>query len=61
MEKNLSEMSIVELKALAYDFMAQIEFSQQNLRNINLELSKRFDVNKSQDFPVIPQGSIQSV
>ena len=36
-------MSIVELKALAYDNLAQIENFQKNLGAINQEISRRIN------------------
>lgn len=41
MDKQLSEMSTVELKALAYDQIGILERSQQNLKFINAEIEKR--------------------
>jgi hypothetical protein len=38
---NIKQMSITELKALAYDQLAQIEMNQANLRAINAEITKR--------------------
>ena len=38
---DITQMSDTDLKALAYDQMAQIELSQANLRAINGELEKR--------------------
>ena len=74
MEKQLSDLTTVELKALAYDQMAQIEFAQNNLRAINQELSKRLNASSNmqqavnskqqpQNHPIdpLPPGSIQVV
>ena len=41
MEKNISEISIETLKAVAYDNLVLIEQSQKNLAIINQELQKR--------------------
>jgi len=41
MEKNIQELSEIELKALAYDALANIEFYQGNLRALNGELARR--------------------
>ena len=45
MEENtkidLWESTIFELKALAYDMLARIEFGQKNLQIINQEIAKR--------------------
>lgn len=38
---DITQMSDTELKALAYDQMAQIELSRSNLQAINAELEKR--------------------
>ncbi len=60
MEKQLSDFSITELKAIAYDQMALIEQCQTNLRSINQELGKRLQPPPNQIDP-LPPGSIQSV
>ena len=41
MEKNLQTMSDIELKALAYDHLAQLQQTQNNLNMINQELARR--------------------
>lgn len=41
MDKQLSEMTLIELKALAYDQIQNIEIAQNNLRFINEEIQKR--------------------
>lgn len=41
MEPNLSTMSVTELKALAYDQLAQSEAIQRNLQVINQEIVKK--------------------
>lgn len=38
---NVTDLSVTELKALAYDQLAQIERNQHNLRMINDEIVKR--------------------
>lgn len=60
MDKQLSELNIIELKAIAYDQLAQIEMAQSNLRAINQELNKRMQaVNQGQQqIPPFPAGSI---
>jgi len=67
MDRQLSEFQTVELKALAYDQLAQIEVAQNNLRAINQELSRRLQSSsvppnsvKSTIDPLIP-GSIQTI
>jgi hypothetical protein len=42
MEKKLSDLTVVELKSLAYDEVAKLENAQQNLRILNQEINKRF-------------------
>ena len=41
MEKKLSDLTVVELKSLAYDELAKLETAQQNLRILNQEIGKR--------------------
>lgn len=41
MEKKLSELTIVELKSLAYDELARLESAQSNLRILNQEIANR--------------------
>lgn len=43
---NLTTMSVVELKALAYDVVAGIEQGQNNLRLINQEIAKKSEPQK---------------
>lgn len=38
---NLGELSIIELKALAYDQIVQLELHQNNLKAVNQELENR--------------------
>lgn len=66
MDKQLSDFTVVELKALAYDQMAQLELCQNNLRVINQELSRRLNPTPPPNTqqPVVepfPPGSIQPV
>ena len=42
MEKKLSDLTVVELKSLAYDELAKHENAQQNLKILNQEINKRF-------------------
>ena len=44
MEKKLSDLTVVELKSLAYDELAKLENAQQNLKILNQEINKRFQV-----------------
>ena len=41
MDKTLAEMTLIELKAMAYDQFALLEQCQQNLQIINAEIAKR--------------------
>lgn len=48
MEKKLSDLTVVELKSLAYDELAKLESAQQNLRVLNQEITKRVQEQKAQ-------------
>ena len=69
MERQLSDLTVVELKALAYDQMAQLDMIQNNLRVINQELSRRLNTGVQGGPPPVqrpaveplPAGSIQAV
>lgn len=69
MDKQLSDLTVVELKALAYDQMAQLEIIQNNLRVLNQELSRRLNTSVTGGSPTVqkptieplPAGSIQAV
>ena len=41
MEKKLSDLTVVELKSLAYDELARLEAAQSNLRVLNQEIGNR--------------------
>ena len=41
MEKKLSDLTVIELKSLAYDELARVDQSQANLRILNQEISNR--------------------
>jgi hypothetical protein len=64
---NISQVNTIELKALAYDQMAQIEMAQANLRTINQELARRAQQQAGGPVPnqppvePLPAGSIQRV
>jgi hypothetical protein len=64
MDKQLSEMSVIELKAVAYDLIANLEMIRNNLNAINQELFKR-QQQEAQPIPpptTIPRvGGIQPV
>jgi hypothetical protein len=55
----MEKLSLIELKALAYDQLVQLENAQSNLKLINLEISKRLSSNQSTSDPI--PGSIQSI
>ena len=38
---DITQKTVTELKALAFDFLVQIEQGQNNLRAINAEIAKR--------------------
>lgn len=65
MENQLSKFTLTELKALAYDQLAQIELSQNNMRLINQEMSNRLQTSNQQQitpkFEPLPVDSIQTV
>ena len=48
MEKKLSDLTVVELKSLAYDELAKLESAQQNLRILNQEIGKRVQEQQAQ-------------
>ena len=48
MEKKLSDLTVVELKSLAYDELAKLENAQQNLRVLNQEIAKRVQEQQAQ-------------
>ena len=47
-QKKISDLTVVELKSIAYDQMAQIENAQNNLKAINQELSARLNPTQTQ-------------
>lgn len=55
MEKKLSDLTVVELKSLAYDELAKLENAQQNLRVLNQEIAKRV-----QEQQQVQQGTFNS-
>jgi hypothetical protein len=63
---SLSNLSVVELKALAYDNLIQLEIAQTNLRAINQELSKKLNTQQNLTPPTptiepFPLGSIKTI
>lgn len=55
MEKKLSDLTVVELKSLAYDELARVEQAQSNLRILNQEIGNR--VQQAQQAQQTQQGS----
>ena len=49
MEKDVSEFTVIELKALAFDLMKQIQFSQNQLGIIEQELIRRAQLPKDDE------------
>lgn len=54
MEKQISEYTVTELKALVYDEMSKVDMCQSNIRFLNQELQRRlnpaaFDAQKQAD------------
>lgn len=48
MEKKISDLTVVELKSLAYDELAKIELCQNNLRALNQEITNRLQPQSNQ-------------
>lgn len=62
MQKQLSDLTIIELKSLAYDQMVQIEICQNNLKILNEELNRKLNSQPKENFiEPLPPGSIQTV
>lgn len=61
---DLNTLSLIELKALAYDNLAQLEIAQTNLRAINKAMealvAKSNQPNQPQRIDPLPPGSIQA-
>ena len=53
MQKQLKDFSVIELKSICYDMLAQIEQNQMTIKAINQELSTRTD-EKPAEAPVEP-------
>ena len=56
MERKLSDLTIVELKSLAYDELARLESAQSNLRILNQEIANR--VQQTQQAQQSQQGTL---
>jgi len=48
MERKITDLTVVELKSLAYDELSKIELFQNNLRLLNQEISNRVQANQQQ-------------
>ena len=51
MNKTIKDFSVVELKALAYDFIGQFETARKNLEVVNAELKLREEAPKTEATP----------
>ena len=64
MEKKLSDLTVVELKSLAYDELARLEAAQSNLRVLNQEIGNRVQqtqqgsLTSAPDIQTNPAGSV---
>lgn len=66
MERKLQDLSDIELKALAYDTLAQLQLLQNNLNAINGELGRRVQQTQQQPSGFIPRdqapiGTVETV
>jgi hypothetical protein len=68
MERKIEDLSDIELKALAYDTLAQLQFFQNNLNLINAELNIRAKnaqtAPQSQMIPrhpISPMGTVETM
>lgn len=59
---NLNELSLKDLKALAYDLLVQGEVSQQNLKVVQQEINKRLKPNetKQEDKKPVGEGDVKA-
>lgn len=57
MERKIEDLTDIELKALAYDTLAQLQVLQQNLNMINGELTKRAQLARN-SVPTFPQNEV---
>lgn len=46
MEKKLEDFTVIELKSIAYDCLAQIQAVQAQLAQVNAEITKKSQVNE---------------
>ena len=57
MENDISKLSVLELKALAYDHLAQVQGLQNNLAVINQEIAKKSTPVKEEE-KVSPESDV---
>ena len=61
---NLNELSLKDLKALAYDLLVQGEVAQQNLKVVQQEINKRLKANeatnKQEDKGTVGEGTVKA-
>ena len=50
-KRNVSELNVLELKALVYDELVKVEVSQNNIKILNQELQKRAQDQKLKPAP----------
>ena len=56
-EKQLSDLTVVELKSLAYDQISQLQMFQNNLNIINQELARRNQQQQQKSNEVVTKQS----
>lgn len=64
MEKQLDHFTEIELKALAYDMLAQTQMAQQNLNAINAEFARRAQLQQQSQIlshPIPRVGNVETV
>lgn len=58
MNKQITDLTEIELKALAYDELNKLQLAQNNLRVLNEELFKRQQAQQPQQAPLVPAEQI---
>lgn len=51
---NISELTLVQLKAMVYDHLSAIEASQESIKNLNVEIQRKSQAER----PAPPEGKI---
>lgn len=54
---NIKTMNVQELKALAYDFLAQKEQAEANLRTVNQEIALK--IKEQKEFPLAEEKKVE--